>query len=373
MKIAILGTRGIPNDYGGFEQFAEYLSADLVKSGHSVTVYNPRFHPFKSDNFNGVEIVRKYSPENHLGAIANFIYDFLCLRHAIYQDYDIIYEAGYGTCAIFYPLLVRFKNRKSVLVTNMDGMEWQRSKWGRFSKRVMKYAEKLAVRYSDELIADNNGIADYFSEKYEISTTVLEYGADLVVNYSEQTLIEYNLNILDYFVVVARLEPENNVHLILDGFLKSKTSKKLIIIGNPLTKFGKALRNIAKEDTRVHFLGGLYDKSKLDDLRFFAAAYFHGHSVGGTNPSLLEAMASKSFIYAHSNRFNKDVLGEGACYFFSSREITALVNDTDRIRKEKYENQASINSNKIKSYYNWSSISRRHIKVFNEYRKNRGI
>ena len=217
MRIAILGTRGIPNNYGGFEQFAEYLSADLVESGHSVTVYNPRFHPFKDDNFKGVEIVRMYSPENQLGAAANFIYDFLCLRHAIYQDYDIIYEAGYGTCAIFYPLLVRFKRRKSVLVTNMDGMEWKRSKWGRFSKRVMKYTEKLAVRYSDQLIADNNGISDYFSEEYGISTTVLEYGADLVVSYSEQTLIEYNLTKMNYFMVVARLEPENNVHLILDN------------------------------------------------------------------------------------------------------------------------------------------------------------
>ena len=136
MKIAILGTRGIPNNYGGFEQFAEYISIGLVKKGHDVTVYNPSFHPYKETKFKGVNIIKAYSPEEKLGSMGNFIYDYNCLKDAKQRNFDIIYEAGYATCSPFFYLL---KSKKSKLITNMDGIEWKRSKWNFLTKKLMKF------------------------------------------------------------------------------------------------------------------------------------------------------------------------------------------------------------------------------------------
>src|SRR5215216_3264604 len=124
MRIAILGTRGIPNNYGGFEQFAEYISIGLAKKGHDVTVYNPKFHPYKEAEFKGVNIIKVYSPEEKLGSVGNFIYDYNCLKDAKQRNFDVIYEAGYATCSPFFYLL---KSKKSKLIINMDGIEWKRS------------------------------------------------------------------------------------------------------------------------------------------------------------------------------------------------------------------------------------------------------
>ncbi|MGL4338732.1 MAG: DUF1972 domain-containing protein, partial [Turicibacter sp.] len=159
MKIAILGTRGIPNNYGGFEQFAEYLSLGLIKRGHEVSVYNPHFHPYKEISFNGVSIIKKFSPEKQIGASANFIYDFLCYKDAINKDFDVILECGYHSNAPSY--FLKRKNKKPLLITNMDGLEWRRSKWNEFTRKLIKKLERIAVAKSDILVSDNLGIQEY--------------------------------------------------------------------------------------------------------------------------------------------------------------------------------------------------------------------
>ena len=265
MKIAILGTRGIPNNYGGFEQFAEYLSLGLAKRGHEVTVYNPHFHPLDKNNFNGVNIIKIYSPETLLGGgAANFIYDFLCLKDAYNRGFDIIYELGYGSAAISY-FLLSFRKGKTVLITNMDGLEWKRQKWNALVKWLTKKFEKIAINLSDYIISDNVGIQNYYRNAHQKESIFLPYGAELAIRLDEKFLQQYKLQPKKYFLVIARLEPENNLELIISGYLKSGAAETLIIIGNTNNKFGEYL-NRKYVSPNVHFLGGIYDKSTIDSL-----------------------------------------------------------------------------------------------------------
>ena len=160
MKIAILGTRGIPNNYGGFEQCAEYLSIGLVEKEHQVTVYSPDFHPYKDEFYKGVRIIRKASPKSFFGNSAtNFIYDYLCFKDAVRKDFDIILELGLITSSLS---IIFCNHKKKMIVTNLDGLEWKRSKWNKIVQKITKKLEKYGVKHSDYLIADNVGIQDYF-------------------------------------------------------------------------------------------------------------------------------------------------------------------------------------------------------------------
>ena len=177
MKIAILGTRGIPNNYGGPEANAEFMSPIFRRLGHEVTVYSPDEHPYTADDWNGVRLRRMFNQESRLGIWGTLAYDCLCLRDALNSDFDIILELGYVPCALFFPL--RRKGRGRV-VTNMDGLEWQRSKWNFVLRRCAEFTEYLGARFSDALIADNEAIEDYLMEKYGKHSYFIPYGAQPV-------------------------------------------------------------------------------------------------------------------------------------------------------------------------------------------------
>jgi len=350
MKIAILGTRGIPNTYGGFEQFAEYLSIGLARRGHSVTVYNTSFHEYNADDYKGVAIRKIYSPEKWIGASGNFVYDFLSLKDALKKDFDIIYELGYHSNAPSYYLL----NKKSpIVVTNMDGIEWKRSKWSRFTQKLICKLEKIAVQKSDYLISDNPAIREYYQQDFGKDSFYIPYGADVVNDFDEDILSGYNVSLGKYFLLIARLEPENNIEIILDGFINSGDEKPFLVIGSKKNKYGKFLESKYKQQN-IRFVGGIYDKKVLDNLRYFSLAYFHGHSVGGTNPSLLEAMAAGCFIVAHDNPFNRSVLGMDAFYFEKSTELACIISELP----ETVGNKMFVENNiqKINKYYSWDKI-----------------
>jgi len=368
MRIAILGTRGIPNNYGGFEQFAEYLSAGLVHKGHEVTVYNPHFHPFSKNEFNGVNIIKIYSPEAFLGGFANFIYDFLCLRDAYNRDYDIVYELGYGSSAISY-FLLHLKKKKSILITNMDGLEWKRQKWNFIVKWLTKESEKIAIRFSDIIVADNIGIQNHYRKIHNKESIFLPYGAELVEQFDSSYLSRYQVKANEYFLLIARLEPENNIEVIIKGYLLSSTIEPLVIIGNFENKYGEYLiknYRIAK----VIFLGGIYEKDVIDSLRHFSKAYFHGHSVGGTNPSLLEAMSCGCFIVAHRNEFNQSVLENNGIYFSEEIELSKIFIQMNELLLD-FLNMTRRNQEKIKRFYDWQKIIADHEIFFETCIRNR--
>ncbi len=362
MKIALLGTKGIPNNYGGFEQFAEYLSVRLASRGHEVTVYNPSFHPFLADEFKGVRIRKVFSPEKWIGGAANFIYDHLCLSHALKQDYDIIYEAGYHSVAASYWLLNVRGRTRPVIFTNMDGIEWRRSKWSPLVRSLIRKLEAIAVRESPYLISDNQGIRQYYMDSFGRDSYFVPYGADPVTEFDPGKLTRYLVDPGNYFMLIARMEPENNIDMILESYVASGVESPFIVIGSYQNGYGKTM--FAKYSSRVRFIGGVYDKKDLDSLRHFASAYFHGHSVGGTNPSLLEAMSCRSFIFAHDNPFNRGVLGEDATYFTSSANLTSLFLAMDTLLSQKADDFKAANFRKITDYYDWEIVTGIHENLF---------
>jgi glycosyltransferase involved in cell wall biosynthesis len=360
MNIAILGTKGIPNNYGGFEQFTEFLSIELTGKGHSVTVYNPHFHYYKEHVYKNVNIKRIYSPEKIFGPAANLIYDFFCLKDALKKDFDIILECGYGSSSFsFYILNIK----RSIIVTNMDGIEWQRSKWGKLTKKIFKLSEKLAVHKSHAIVSDNLCIKEYYKNKYGIDPEFIPYGAEIFNLPDKKHIEKSGLSEFGYYVIISRMEPENNIEVILNGFINSNSCSKFIIISNKDSKYAKSVIEKYKKYSKIIFAGNNFDKDMLMNLRYYSLAYFHGHSVGGTNPSLLEAMAANSFIIAHNNIYNKSVLDSSALYFHNSEDITDIVNNVDNLLSEK-DKFTESNLKKIEKIYNWNNITDQYINLF---------
>ena len=349
LKIGILGTRGIPNQYGGFEQVAEHLSTGLMAKGHEVMVYNSHKHPYQEKIWDGVPLIHCFDPEYLLGTAGQFIYDLNCIMDARKRNFDIILLLGYTSSSVWKMLYPK----KSIVISNMDGLEWNRAKYSKPVRRFLKYAEKLAVRGSHYHIADSEVIKDYLDEKYNINCKFIAYGADLSDDASEEGLQQYELAKKEYFLLMARMEPENNIEMLLDGFHGSKSGKKFIVIGNTANKFGRHLVNKFKGDKRIIFIGALFDQEKLTGIIKYASVYFHGHSVGGTNPSLLEAMADGAFIAAHHNPFNKSILGENALYFDDAEQVTAIIDKHEKLFQEDF---IQNNYLKIENDYTWEKI-----------------
>lgn len=359
MRIAILGTRGIPNSYGGFEQCADKVSNIFVKKSHVVTVYNPSDHDYQKDTVNGVKIVRMFSNEKKLKFLNVFIFDYLCLKDAIKKQYDIILELGYHPAALFYYLK---KNSKSKILTNMAGMEWWRSKWNFFTRRLIKYCEKLAVQNSDALITDNRGIQDYFKKEYNAGSFCIAYGAELFDKPDLNDLLRYGVEKYGYDILIARFQKDNNIEMVLDGYILSGLEKPILVIGSNTNSYGRYLKNKFRNYPTIKFIGGIYEYNTLSSLRWFSRLYFHGHSCGGTNPSLLEAMASNAYILAYDIPFNRYVLENGGLFFKTSEELSSLIKLFDMKDRGKY---IGINREKIRIEYNWEKIADEYLAAFN--------
>lgn len=350
MKIAIIGTRGIPNHYGGFEQFAEYLAKGLVERGHAVTVYNSHSHPYQQPEWNGVRLVHCNDPEDKWGTAGQFVYDLNCILHTRNESYDIILQLGYTSSTVWGWLLPR---KKSIVTTNMDGLEWKRTKYSKPVRNFLKWAEYLGTVYSDHWIADSLGIQDYLTKKYNIPSTYIPYGAFAFEDPSNEALATYGLNEYGYNMLIARLEPENNVDVILEGVSQATRKLPFLVVGKHATKYGEYLKAKYAKFDHIRFVGGIYDINVLNNLRYYSNLYFHGHSVGGTNPSLLEAMASQALICANRNEFNSTILEEDALYFSSARDVTACL---ETVTKDDYQAFVDNNLQKIRSIYEWNKI-----------------
>ena len=358
LRIGILGTRGVPNHYGGFEHFAAHLSKGLVEKGHEVTVYNSGKHPYQEKEWHGVRIVHCFDPEYIIGVPGQFVYDLNCILDARKRNYDIILMLGYTSSSIWsflYP-------KNSIVISNMDGLEWKRTKYTPAVRRFLKYAEKLAVRSSHYHIADSPVIKNYLDTTYNINSKYIAYGADLHPVADERLLEEYGLKKYDYFLLMARMEPENNIEMILDGYCLAKTDKKFVVIGNTGNGFGKQLVAKYKNNRHIIFRGAIFDEEKVQTLTACCSLYFHGHSVGGTNPSLLDAMAAKVPLAAHDNPFNISVLRYNAVLFGNANNVRDLINANSFVNEVHIENNYAA----IKNEFTWDMIIGQYEKYFVE-------
>lgn len=357
MYIGIIGTRGVPNHYGGFEQFAEYLAVQLVKDGHTVYVYNSHDHPYQNSNYKGVGIIHCYDPENFMGLAGQFIYDLNCILDARSRNFDLILQLGYTTNSIWGWLLPS----KSIVITNMDGIEWMRSKYPPLVQRFLKKAERWAVQTSNYLIADSVGIQQHIDGLYDKPSTYIPYGSYVFEKPDISYLEEFSLKSFQYNMLIARLQSDNSIEDILEGVSNAKEGRPFLVIGNHDNKYGKYLVNKYRRHCNIKFLGGIYDIDKLNNLRYYSNLYFHGHRVGGTNPSLLEAMGSSALICAYDNVFNKSILGEHAFYFKNSEDVTIILNN---YQKDADMNFLNINRRKINEIYHWPIITKQYEDLF---------
>lgn len=310
----ILGIRGVPAQHGGFETFAEKLSLHLISHGWDVTVYCQEVgggHVYET-YWHGIR--RIHIPVKKSGASGTVIFDWKSIRHSLSAN-GMILTLGYNT-AIFN-LMHRYNRQINII--NMDGIEWRRGKWGKIAKVWFWFNERIGCWVGNHLIADHPEILKHLSTRANPGKiTMIPYGADEVCSADERLLRNYSLCANCYSLVIARPEPENSILEIVRAFSRKARSHKLVVLGsyNPDTNaYHRAVIDAASDE--VVFLGAIYDITIVKALRFYCRLYLHGHQVGGTNPSLVEAMGAGSAIIAHDNCYNRWVAGTGAEYFLS--------------------------------------------------------
>ncbi len=369
MKVAIIGTRGLPAKYGGFETFAQEVSERLAEKDIEVTVVCPNSETMHS-SLGNVKLI--YTKSNKDDTPMKYYFESVYL--AVKGSFDIVLMCGQGGYA-YLPHLWKKKTEKPVFITNTDGIEHRRTKWNKFVRLGVRVVGELtSVLFSDVLVADSKGIRDYLKKEYRFIPSkkifTIEYGAEALSpdDYPVSLLSDLNLASGGYHLVVARLEPENNVSMIIDGYNLAKTEKELIVVGNIKDNdFVRSLQERAK-GRNIRFIGGVYDPLKLKALRIHCASYLHGHSVGGTNPSLLEALGAGNIVIGHDNPFNREVTDNKMFYFSDAEECAKAIEAVDELSDEKRSEYRNIGTQRIIEYYNWDRIADEYLKMFNEFK-----
>ena len=309
--LRILGTRGIPAAHGGFETFAEHLSLYLVKRGWKVVVYcqEDGCGPAFEDTWQGVDRVR--IPVNQTGPKGTIIFDWEVTKHVIGFD-DLCLTLGYNTAVFSIPL----RAKGIINIINMDGIEWRRAKWGPAAKTWFWFNERIACWLGNHLIADHPKIKAHLQTRVSPSKiTTIPYGADAVTAAPAELVQTLGLAPAKFLTVIARPEPENSIFEMVKGFSVKQRGYQLAVLGEyqDNNDYHRAIKSVASPE--VKFVGAIYEKPLVQALRFHSKAYLHGHQVGGTNPSLVEALGAGNAIVAHDNQFNRWVAGESAVYF----------------------------------------------------------
>ncbi len=336
MHLNIIGTRGVPASHGGFETFADYLSRYLVQQGWSVNVYcqddDGTYEDGFQDTWQGV--TRTHFQANRSGPVGTMEFDLKCVKHVL-KEPGIDLVLGYNT-AVFC-LLERFKGRK--ILMNMDGIEWKRSKWGIVPKVWFFLNELIGANLCHVPIADHPEIAKHVRARCFKTPVMIPYGSDAITEASTECLTEYNLEADRYLISIARIEPENSILEMVKGADALEDGFKMVVLGkfDPDNAYHNEVKAAASGN--VSFPGAIYEPRRVQALRFHARAYLHGHQVGGTNPSLVEALGAGNAVLAHDNKFNRWTTGDTQFYFSDAAEAASamkrLCRDDDAVADAK--------------------------------------
>ena len=369
-EVAIIGCKGIPARYGGFETLAENLVKRLGKKCQFVVYCSGRSYKRQPPTLMGAEL--KYLPLDANG-VQSIPYDIWSMIHAS-RKADILLILGVSGC-VFLPLLKLFCKGK--IYVNLDGMDWQRPKWGKFARAFLKFSETIAAKFADQLIADNDAIHDYIWKYYGKDSFLVEYGGDnaqselpeksdseisvvsIHKHHSDQGLI--NTGFDKYAIAVCRIEPENHIHVILEAFAQANTLP-LVFLGNwSNNEYGKDLRRRYRSNPNLLLLDSVFEPRKLFALRSNAELYVHGHSSGGTNPSLVESMSLGLPVMAYDVVFNRATTENMAIYFDSTASLVGMLRDLGNL-------DLAANSLRMKELakrrYSWAAIADKYAKLF---------
>ena len=366
MKIALIGTRGIPAAHGGFETCVEEIGLRLVEKGHKVTVYsklNPKYG--KISEYRGMQII--YIPRIPLKGFETLFAAFLAVLHSIFfskYDFHMLFDPANS------PTLLLYKIFRKPCAINVDGLGWQRDKWGKFAKKYYKWSEWAAVKLCKNIVTDSNAMADYYTKEYKASSTTIAYGAnvpDVNDSHIDEILSSYGIQNKKYILQITRFEPENNPLLTIQAFNGSKTDLTLFLIGGVLspTKYADLMLTEALKNPAVKLPGFIYDKKLLDIIWTHSFCYIHGNHIGGTNPALLQAMAAGRPIVSRDCIFNREVLEDNG--YFYERNANSLCEQIKLIEEDYSgaEKKATLALEKVKKVYTWESVTDQYEKMFN--------
>jgi len=347
-RIAILGSRGIPARYGGFETFAERLAIGLAQRGHQVTVYAEG--EGADESYRGVTVRYISSPE--WGAFGTIAYDVFSLWDAR-RGHDVVYMLGYG--AAFACAVPRWFG--STVWINIDGLEWRRSKWSWVARTYLRCMEWIASMAADVVVADARAIAMHYEQAYPAGApcVFIPYGADSPspLKSGRDVLTSLALSDTSYDLLIARLEPENHVLPVIQAHACLNSDIALVIVGDHTCDTPYVRELLRQVHPRILWLGAIFDHDLLGALRTHCRIYLHGHSVGGTNPSLLEAMAAGCAVIAHNNPFNQEVLSDAGLYFSDSSELTTVLNGVDGLDLPRFR---VVARKRVADVYSWDAV-----------------
>ena len=350
--ISIIGTVGVPAKYGGFETLVDNILSFLTEK-LDVTVYcSSKKYKNRITQYKGAKLVYINWEAN---GISSIFYDMVSILKAVRHSEKILLLGVSGS--LFVPI---FRN-KVAFITNIDGIEWKREKWNKPTKLLLRFLEKIAVKYSQEIISDNESIRDYIYQKYNKKSTLITYGGDhsKSIVLSEQDRIKWNISNQSYFFTVCRIEPENNIHMILDAF--KKNGLNYVIVGNwNNSLYGKELFEKYNQIPNLQLFDPIYDIEEINKLRSNCHCYVHGHKAGGTNPSLVEAMFLGLNIIAYNIDYNRNTTDNKAIYFSNSDEISLY------IKNEKYKNGKAMQKIAEKKY-KWEIIAKDYIDLIQSF------
>ncbi|AZE77574.1 DUF1972 domain-containing protein [Pseudomonas synxantha] len=314
-KVAVIGTVGLPAQYGGWETLSEQLVTYLDRE-YEISVYcSSKSYSSQPKKYRNADLI--YIPLKANG-VQSIPYDIVSMLHA-YRKNDVLVILGVSGC-IALPLIKILTKKK--IVVNIDGYEWKRAKWSPLAKKFLQFSEAVAVKYSDAVVTDNQVLQDYVRSEYGRESTLIAYGGDQAKTrvLAGADLERYPFLGTPYAFSVCRIEPENNIHIIVEAFHGSGLS--LVIVGNwKQSEYGKALQDKYSTVENLNLLDPIYDGDELSPLRSNATIYIHGHSAGGTNPSLVEAMWLSLPIIAFDVSFNRASTEDRAKFFSSSQSL----------------------------------------------------
>ncbi|WP_336280248.1 DUF1972 domain-containing protein [Cronobacter dublinensis] len=349
-RVAIVGTVGIPACYGGFESLVENLTKYKSEDCQYYVFCSSKHYSNKIKKHNGAELI--YIPIKANG-VQSILYDIFSLWKCLFLKVDTILILGVSGC-IFLPFF-RLIN-KSKIITNIDGLEWKREKWGKGVQKFLKLSESFAVKYSHAIVTDNEAITNYVKDEYNKSSVTIAYGGDHALKSSRNDI---NLK-KSYALGLCRIEPENNVELILNAF--SSVNEKLKFVGNwDASSYGRSLKSIYSKYDNIELIDPIYDIDQLYILRDGCDKYIHGHSAGGTNPSLVEMMHFGVPIFAFDCEFNRYSTDNKAFYFKDATHLNELIRDNNQ--KELSDN-ASYMKNYAQENYTWHRIAAAYEKLY---------
>jgi glycosyltransferase involved in cell wall biosynthesis len=359
MRIAILGTRGIPASYGGFETFAEHLSTRLVARGHEVTVYcRSHYVSPRQLEYHGVKL--QILPTIRHKYFDTVIHTFLSALHAISRRFDAVLICNCAN-APFSPIL-RFAG--TPVAINVDGLEHKRKKWGWLGRRYYRFAEYLSTLVPNEMVTDAQVIQDYYLARHNAPSTMIAYGSEVERRTDREMVRKWRVEPNRYVLYVSRLEPENNAHLVIEAFKKVRTAYRLLIVGDApyAEQYINSLKASARGDKRIIFTGFVFGQD-YRALQQNAYCYVHATEVGGTHPALLEAMGYGNCVLTLATPENIEVVGEAGVPYTDEYDLAEKLKRVlrDGSLVQAYRNRAQ---QRIKKHYDWETVVDQYEQLF---------